>query len=226
RAMRDVFRESGFEVSEKLEHGEIEVDLSVVPNETSVARLEMRDRVATTASMRPFFRPKSVAVIGASRDPASIGHRILEALVRNRFQGPVYPINPRAPVIGCIRAFPSVRDLPEPVDLAIVAVPREAVLGVVDDCAARGVRAVVVITAGFAEVGADGRQLQQQLLDKVRGYGMRMIGPNCMGLLNTEPAVSLNASFSPVFPPPGRVAMSSQSGALGLAILAAAERLN
>jgi acetyl coenzyme A synthetase (ADP forming)-like protein len=226
RAMRDVFRESGFEVSEKLEHGEIEVDLSVVPNETSVARLEMRDRVATTASMRPFFRPKSVAVIGASRDPASIGYRILEALVQNRFQGPVYPINPRAPVIGCIRAFPSVRDLPEPVDLALVAVPREAVLGVVDDCAARGVRALVVITAGFAEVGADGRQLQQQLLDKVRGYGMRMIGPNCMGLLNTEPAVSLNASFSPVFPPPGRVAMSSQSGALGLAILAAAERLN
>ncbi len=225
QAMRDVFRESGFVVEEKLEGGDIEVDLSVIPNETSVARLEMRDRVATTASLRPFFRPKSVAVIGASRDPSSIGYRILEALLRNRFQGSVYPVNPHAAVVGGVRAYPSLRDLPEPVDLAVVAVPRNAVLDVVDDCAARGVPALVVITAGFAEVGAAGRELQRQLVDKVRGYGMRMIGPNCMGLLNTDPAVRLNASFAPVFPPPGRVAMSSQSGALGLAILAAARRL-
>ena len=95
-------------------------------------------------------------MVGASRDPASIGYRILEALVRNRFQGPVYPVNPKAAVVGGIRAYPSVRDLPEPVDLAVIAVPRDAVLGVVDDCAARGVRALVVITAGFAEVGAEG----------------------------------------------------------------------
>ena len=133
RAMRDVFQESGFPVEERQEGGEIEVDLAVVPNETSVARLEMRDRVATAASLRPFFQPKAVAVVGASRDPASIGYRILEALVLNRFQGPVYPINPKASVVGCFRAYPSVRDLPEPVDLAVVAVPRDAVLGVVDD---------------------------------------------------------------------------------------------
>jgi acetyl coenzyme A synthetase (ADP forming)-like protein len=223
-AMRDVFFKSGFEVKEHPDGGEIEVDLSVVPSATSVARLEMRDRVATAASLRPFFRPKSVAVVGASRDPSSIGYRILESLVRNRFQGPVYPVNPKATVVGCIRAYPSVRALPEPVDLAVLAVPRDAVLGVVDDCAARGVRGIVVITAGFAEVNPEGRQLQQQLVEKVRGYGMRLIGPNCMGLLNTDPGVRLNASFAPVFPPPGRVAMSSQSGALGLAILAAAHR--
>lgn len=224
QAMRDVFRESGFAVEEKLEGGEIEVDLSVVPSETSVARLEMRDRVATAASLRPFFQPKSVAVVGASRDPSSIGYRILAALVLNRFQGPVYPINPKATVVGCFRAYPSVRELPEPVDLAVIAVPRDAVMGVVDDCASRGVRALVIIAAGFAEVNAEGCELQKSLVEKVRGYGMRMIGPNCMGLLNTDPAVRLNASFSPVFPPPGRVAMSSQSGALGLAILAAANR--
>lgn len=184
----------------------------------------MRDQVATTASLRPFFRPRSVAVVGASRDPSSIGYRLLDALVTNHFQGQVYPVNPKASVIGCMRAFPSVRELPEPVDLALIAVPREAVLGVVDECTARGVRALVVITAGFAEVDAEGRALQQQLVEKVRGYGMRMVGPNCMGLLNTDPAVRLNATFAPVFPAPGRVALSSQSGALGLAILELARR--
>src|SRR5262249_24598100 len=151
----------------------------------------------------------------ASRNPDSIGYRILEALVVNRFNGPVYPVNPHAAVVGCIRAYPSARDLPEPVDLAILAVPRDAVLRAIDDCAARGVRAVVVITAGFAETRPEGRSLQQEVVDKVRGHGMRMIGPNCLGILNADPQVRLNASFSPVFPPSGRVAMSSQSGALG-----------
>jgi acetyl coenzyme A synthetase (ADP forming)-like protein len=226
RAMRDVFRESGFAVEETWERGEIEIDLSVVPTEQSVARLETRDRVATIASLRPFFQPKSVAVIGASRDSASIGHRILEALILNGFQGPVYPVNRHASVVRCIRAYPSARELPRPVDLAVVAVPRDAVLGVVDDCASLGVRALVVITAGFGEVGGEGAELQKRLVERVRGFGMRMIGPNCMGLLNTDRAVRLNASFSPVFPPAGRVAMSSQSGALGLAILAAAQRFN
>lgn len=224
KGMLDVFRESGFPATERLEGGAIEISLSVVPNEKSVTQSEMRDRVATTASLLPFFRPRSVAVIGASRDPVSIGYRILEALVSQRFQGPVYPVNPRTPVVGCIRTVASARDLPEPVDLAVIAVPRDAVLGVVDDCAARGVRALLVITAGFAEVNAEGRELQARLVEKVRGHGMRMIGPNCLGLLNTDPAVRLNASFSPVFPPAGRVAMSSQSGALGLAILASAQR--
>jgi acetyl coenzyme A synthetase (ADP forming)-like protein len=195
-----------------------------IPGENGATLSEMRDRAAATASLRPFFRPRSVAVVGASRDPSSIGYRLLDALVTNHFQGPVYPVNPKASVIGGIRAYPTVRDLPEPVDLAVIAVPREAVPAVVDDCAARGVQAIVVITAGFAEVGDEGRALQQQLADKVRGYGMRMVGPNCMGLLNTDPNVQLNATFAPVFPPQGRVALSSQSGALGLAILELSRR--
>lgn len=225
RAMLEVFRHSGFQVSERLEGAEVSVDLSVLPGLESVEQSTLRDRVATVASLRPFFQPSSVAVVGASRDPQSIGHRILQALVLNRFHGPVYPVNPKAHVVSSIRAYPSVRELPEPVDLAVIAVPRDAVLPVVDDCGQAGVRALVVITAGFAETGAEGRALQEKLVEKVRAYGMRMVGPNCLGLLNTDPAVRLNASFSPVFPPAGRVAMSSQSGALGLAILAYAQEL-
>lgn len=222
--MLDVFRNSGFEINERPEGGEIDIDLSVLPNEKNVAFQESRDRIATVASLRPFFRPAAVAVVGASRDSTSIGAHVLDSLVRNRFQGPVYPVNPKATVVGCIHAYPSVRDLPETVELAIVVVPRDAVLGVVDDCGARGVRALVVITAGFAETDSEGRALQKELVQKVRGYGMRLIGPNCMGLLNTHPLVQLAATFSPVFPAAGRIAMSSQSGALGLAVLAAASR--
>jgi acetyl coenzyme A synthetase (ADP forming)-like protein len=225
RPMLDVFRSSGFPVTEHSDGQEVEVDLAVAPTEASIAKLELRDRVATVASLVPFFRPNAVAVVGASRDPAAIGHRVLAAILKERFPGPVYPINPKASDISGLRAYPSVRDLPGPVDLAILAVPSGAVLGVVDDCAARGVRALVVLTAGFAEVGPEGRDLQTKLVDKVRGYGMRLIGPNCLGLLNADPDVRLNASFSPVFPPPGRVAMSSQSGALGLAALVAAHRV-
>jgi acetyl coenzyme A synthetase (ADP forming)-like protein len=224
-AMRDVFRDSGFTVRESLKGGEVEVDFSVVPDAAAVARFELRDCVATVASLRPFFVPNAVAVVGASRDPGSIGHRTMRAVVEGGFRGPIFPVNPKADAILGHTAYPSVCELPQQVDLAVIAVPRAAVLGVVVDCAARGVRAVVVITAGFAEVHGDGPALQQALLEKVRGHGMRLIGPNCLGLLNADPAVSLNASFSPVFPPPGRVAMSSQSGALGLAVLDAAARL-
>ncbi|OGQ79874.1 MAG: GNAT family N-acetyltransferase [Deltaproteobacteria bacterium RIFCSPLOWO2_12_FULL_60_19] len=222
RRMMEIFHNSGFGLRETQEGGYVEIDLSAAPTEASVARTELRDRLFTAASLRPFFSPGAVAVVGASRDPSSIGYRILEALVENRFQGPVYPVNPRASAVRSIHAYPSVRELPEAVDLAIVAVPREATAAVVDDCAARGIKALVVITAGFAETGAEGKALQQKLVEKVRGYGMRMVGPNCLGLINTDPQVRLNASFSPLFPPTGCVAMSSQSGALGLAILALA----
>ena len=220
--MLDVFRDSGFDCSSKTDRGVVEINLSLVPSAASVARSELRDRVATTVSLRPFFQPHAVAIVGASRNPANIGTRILQAALAAGFQGALYPINPRAAAIGSLRAYPSVRDLPKAPDLAVIAVPRDAVLAVVDDCAARGVRAVVVITAGFAEIGAEGRALQRQLVEKVRGYGMRMVGPNCLGLMNTDPAVRLNASFAPDFPAPGGVAFSSQSGALGLAIMALA----
>jgi acetyl coenzyme A synthetase (ADP forming)-like protein len=224
-SMREVFRDSGFAFEELPDRGEVDVDLTIVPTESSVARMEMRHRVATVASLWPFFRPTSVAVVGASRDPSGIGRRVLDSLLRNEFRGTVYPVNPKAGEIEGLRAYASVRDLPGPVDLAVVAVPREAVLGVADDCAARGVRALVVITAGFAEAGAGGAALQKRLVEKVRAAGMRLIGPNCLGLLSTDPTVRLNAIFVPASPPRGTVSMSSDSGALGLAALAVAGRL-
>jgi acetate---CoA ligase (ADP-forming) len=219
RKMIEVFRHSGFEVSERLDDGFEEIAFAVTPTESSVSVSEFRDRLFTAASIRPFFKPNAVAVVGASRKPGSIGYRLLDEVLRAGFQGSVYAVNPRAGNINSLRAYASVRDLPEQVDLAIIAVPRSEVLAVVDDCAARGVRGLVVITAGFAESDQAGRDLQRQLLEKVRGYGMRMIGPNCMGLLNTDAAVRLNASFSRVFPRTGTLAMSSQSGAIGLAVL-------
>src|SRR5437867_10745201 len=147
RGMIDVFRHSGFPLAERFDGGYLEMDFSVLPTASSVELSEMRDRVFTAASIRWFFKPSSVAVIGASREPSSIGYRILEALVNDRFQGPVYPVNPSAKVVGSMHAYPSVLELPEPVDLAIIATPRDAVLGVVDECARHGVKAVIVITA-------------------------------------------------------------------------------
>ncbi|HXG52430.1 MAG TPA: GNAT family N-acetyltransferase [candidate division Zixibacteria bacterium] len=219
KAMLDVFRDSGFECRTRMDQGYVEIDLSLVPTETSVMRAELRDRVSTTASLRPFFQPRSVVLVGASRKPGSIGDRILKAIEAAGFRGSVYLVNPTADFIGSRKVYPSVRELPEAPDLAIITVPAQAVLGVIDDCAARGVRAALVISAGFAEIGREGARLQEQLVEKVRGYGMRLVGPNCLGLMNTDPAVRLNASFSPIFPPAGRVAFSSQSGALGLAII-------
>jgi acetyl coenzyme A synthetase (ADP forming)-like protein len=222
QAMLEVFRQSGLECHQTAAYGGVEIDLSVTPNEASVARSELRDRVATAASLRPFFQPRSVAIVGASRNPTSIGGRILAALIAGGFRGDLYPVNPNAASVASLPAYASMRSLPQAPELAVIAVPRDAVLGVIDDCAARAVRAVVVITAGFAEIGAEGRERQQRIVEKVRGYGMRMVGPNCLGLLNTDPAVRLNASFAPEVPPPGRVAFCSQSGALGLAIIALA----
>jgi len=224
-AMLDVFHESGFEIRSKSEQGCINVQLSLNTTSESVASAERRHAQATIASIRPLMEPKAVAVVGASRDLASIGHRVLKALVSAGFTGPVYPINPKATELEGLKCYATVGDAPRGVDLAIISVPRQLVLDVVDDCAAAGVKSLVVITAGFAEVGEEGRALQQQLLEKVRGHGLRMVGPNCMGLLNTTAGVRLNASFSPLVPPTGRVSLSSQSGALGMAILElAAER--
>src|SRR4051812_44350102 len=223
-AMIEVFRDSGFEVRSKSAPGVIEVRLTLTPSAEGVVSAETRRRRATAASLRPLLEPRAVAVIGASRQAGSIGRRIVDALIVAGFTGPVYPVNPAALEIDGRQAYASVRDVPAGVDLAVIAVPHDHVLGVVDDCAAAGVKSLVVITAGYAETGETGRARQQALVDRVRGYGMRMVGPNCMGLLNTNPTLRLNASFSPLFPSPGRVGLSSQSGALGLAILALAAR--
>jgi acetyl coenzyme A synthetase (ADP forming)-like protein len=221
-AMLEVFRDSGFAIRSKLAGGAIDVSLTLAPSAATVASIESRERLATAASIRPFLQPRAVAVIGASRDPASLGRRIFDAIRHTGYSGTVYPVNRAAHTLDGVATYRSIHDVPHGVDLAIVAVPREAMQGVVDECASAGVKALVLITAGFAETGPAGIAQQQQLVDTIRRHGMRMIGPNCMGLLNTDPALRLNATFSPVFPPAGRVALSSQSGALGIALLALA----
>lgn len=172
-----------------------------------------------SGSLAPILRPRSVAVVGASRTPGTIGHEIVAALVRNGFTGPVYPVNPGARAICAVPAFSHVADLPEAPDLAVVVVPKGQVLPVARDCAAKGAGGLVVISAGFREVGDDGVELERELTAFVRGAGLRMIGPNCMGVLNAHPAYRLNATFAPHLPPFGRLGFVSQSGAMGLSVL-------
>jgi acetyl coenzyme A synthetase (ADP forming)-like protein len=176
-------------------------------------------------SLEPLIRPRSVAVIGASRDPGTIGGAIFHNLLRQGFTGPVYPVNPRSPVVQSVAAYPTIEEVPGPVDLAVIVVPAPHVPAVIEACGRKGVRAVVVISAGFKETGEAGAALQQRLLETARAHGMRMLGPNCLGILNTESGVRLDATFAPTYPPPGSVAFSSQSGALGLAILEYASAL-
>lgn len=171
------------------------------------------------------FRPRSVAVVGASRRRHTIGREILRNLVEFEYTGPVFPVNATSPVVNSMKCYPSIEAIPEDVDLAIVVVPRDHVLAVVDACGKKGVRGLVTITAGFREVGGVGTEIEAKLKAKLKKYGMRMVGPNCMGVINTEPDVRLNGTFAASVPERGNVGFISQSGALGEAILAdAAER--
>lgn len=212
RPMISMFGSSGFAVERRLEYGDVEVNFSILPSRESVERMELRERVATVASLYPFFHPRRVAVIGASTSPKSASQRLLKHLRAQPFAGEVTLVNPNLE-----GAAPSVAALPEPPDLAIIALPPEQVLAAVDACGAAGVRALVVVTTGFAETGAAGRALQEGIAERSRAHGMRLIGPNSLGVINLS--VGLNASLAPHPPPAGSVAVSSQSGALGLAIL-------
>src|SRR5690606_7671651 len=207
------------ELTRTLEEGMYTVDFPVEESESSIAAWGEKGRRAVTASLAPLFVPRSIAVTGASTDPGSIGNRLFRNLLRDGFTGPLYPVNPNARVVNSVRAYDSVLDIPDEVDLAYIVVPARLVLDVVRQCAEKGVRGVVVISAGFSETGEEGAALERELLSIVREAGVRMVGPNCLGVINTNSAVSMNGSFSPVYPPPGNLAMSSQSGALGIAIL-------
>ena len=174
----------------------------------------------------PLLKPQSIAVVGASRRLGSIGREILHQLIEFEYRGTLFPVNPNADFVHSMKAYPSVSSIPDPVDLAIVVVPREAVAAVVEDCGKKGVKGLVVITAGFSETGEEGRRMEAKLVERIRNYGMRMIGPNCMGLINTDPAVHMDSTFAPTLPMTGRIAFMSQSGALGFAILNIAKQLD
>lgn len=172
------------------------------------------------------FRPRSVAVIGASRREDSIGGQILRNLFRFEFNGPIFPINPKAKVVHSTKCYPSVLDVPDEIDLAVIVVPKQLVPKAVDECGKKGIKGIVMITAGFREVGPKGAEAEEKLLKQIRKYKMRMVGPNCMGVINTDPQVRLNATFASALPLPGKTGFLSQSGALGEAILEHASRLN
>jgi acetyl coenzyme A synthetase (ADP forming)-like protein len=219
RQMMRLFRNTGYELTRTIEDGVFTVDFPVAESLRAAEVEADHEKRAVAASLLPLFFPRSVAVIGASTDKTSIGGKLFHNILSESFSGPLYPVNPKAKVVNSVRAYPSILDVPDEVDLAYIVVPQRFVLDVVRQCAEAGVRGIVVISAGFSEVGGQGVDDEAELLDIVRGSGIRMVGPNCMGLLNTSSSVRLNGTFAPVFPPTGNVAMSSQSGALGIAVL-------
>lgn len=176
-------------------------------------------------ALDPIFSPRSIAVIGASRRRDSIGYSLLHNLVVNEFSGTIFPVNPKAAAIHSLKCYPSLAAIPDPIDLAVIAVPREGVQAVAEECIARGVRGLVVISAGFSETGEEGARRERRLRQAVRSAGVRMIGPNCMGVINTDPEASLNATFAPTPARRGSIGFVSQSGALGVAILNVAQDL-
>jgi acetyl coenzyme A synthetase (ADP forming)-like protein len=182
-------------------------------------------RAAPARPLDALFRPRSIAVVGASRRRGSIAGEVFHNLLQRGFPGPIYPVNPAARAVQSVHAYASIEDIPDQVDLAVIVVPTREVLAVVQSCARAGVRGLVVITAGFAELGAEGKALQDQMVTIVRERGMKMLGPNCLGLLDTDPAIQLDATFSPTWPPGGPVSIASQSGAVGLALLDSAREL-
>lgn len=223
--MLHVFRASGFPIEVNATAGQLHVTFPTSFSQDAIKRFEQRETVAAVNALKLFFNPRAVAVIGASRQRGTIGGEIFHNLLSYGFNGPVYPVNPTAEVVQSVPAYRSVEAIPGPVDLAIIVVPAKRVVEVVAECGRKGVKALVVISAGFSETGGVGQEGQAELLRVCRASGMRLIGPNCMGIANTDPEVLLDATFAPGVPPQGRVGFSSQSGALGLAIIEYANSL-
>ncbi len=224
-SMLHVFRDSGFPIEVGATAGQLHVSFPTSFTKDAVERFERRESIAAVNALKLFFNPRSVAVIGASRRRGTIGGEIFHNLISYGFDGPVFPVNPASAVIQSVPAYKSVEDIPGPVDLGVIVVPAERVLEAAAGCGRKGVKALVVISAGFSETGTQGQQDQAQLVHICRAAGMRLIGPNCMGIINTDPTVHLDATFAPGVPPAGRVGFSSQSGALGLAIIQHANSL-
>jgi acetate---CoA ligase (ADP-forming) len=224
-AMLHVFRASGFPIEVHASAGQLQVVFPTSFTEEARKQFERRESIAAVNALKLFFEPRAVAVIGASRQRGTIGGEIFHNLLHFGFKGPVYPVNPAAGVVESVESYPSIEAISDPVDLAVIVVPAASVVEVATACARKGVKALVVISAGFSETGKEGKARQAELVKVCRGAGMRLIGPNCMGIANTNPAVLLDATFAPGIPPRGRVGFSSQSGALGLAIMEFANSL-
>jgi acyl-CoA synthetase (NDP forming)/GNAT superfamily N-acetyltransferase len=220
-----VFRDAGYQISRAFEEGVLHLEFAIDPTEESVAVAQAREQAAEARSVHNLLHPHAVAVIGASTDHTKIGHAVLRNLLAADFTGPVYPVNPEHRSVRGVRAYPSVLDIPDAVDLAVVAIPAPRVDEVMDACLAKGVKTLVVVSSGFADAGPDGRSAELRLVTEARAHGMRVVGPNALGVINTDAGVRLNATLAPRLPGRGRTGFFCQSGALGTAILAdAAER--
>jgi acyl-CoA synthetase (NDP forming)/GNAT superfamily N-acetyltransferase len=227
--MMRVFREAGYEITRSLDYGEVRLEFDVAETATTESVMREREQRAEARSIQRLVFPTSVAVVGASNDEGKVGNALFTNLLRGGFQGTLYPVNPDARHVAGVRAYRSVLEVPDDIDLAVVAVPAPAVQDVLQQCAERGVRGLVVISGGFGERGGEdqravGRAAQRRLVTTARAHGMRIVGPNCLGVLNTAPDVRLNASLAPLPPLPGRAGFFAQSGALGVAVLGEAAR--
>lgn len=228
-AMVRVFRDAGYETKRHLEHGEVTLEFSIDATSVTEAVMREREQRAEARSIHRLLYPRSVAVVGASNDAGKIGHAVFANLLRGGFDGTLYPVNPEARHVGGVPACKSVLDIPEDLDLVVVAVPASATVDVVHQCATRDVRGLVVLSGGFGERGDEdertvGRALQRGMVAEARANGMRVVGPNCLGIINTDVTVSLNASLAPFPPLAGRAGFFAQSGALGVAVLGEAAR--
>ena len=228
RRMLGVFRDAGYEVRHDFEDGVVSLSFDIDPTERSLAVMESREHRAEFRSVAALLAPRSVVLVGASRRPGTVGHRLLRDLLGADFAGPLHVVHPEADEVLGVRAARSIADLPRdpdhPLDLAVIAVPADAVLDVVHQCARAGVRGLVVVSGGFAETGPKGLERQRALVRVARANGMRVVGPNSWGLVNTDPAVRLNAGLLPALPLPGRVGLFCQSGAMSASVLETAER--
>lgn len=218
RRMLGVFHAAGFGEQRTFADGVVRVVFPIEPTESSLAAAHERERVAAVRSIRRLLTPQSVALVGASRRPGAVGHVLFRRLLAAGFEGAVYPVNPKAAHVAGVKAYPSVVDIPDPVDLAVIAVPAGAVEAVVEQCAKKDVGGLVVVSAGFAERDQEGAAAERRLVTEARRNGMRLIGPNSMGVVNTEPSVRLNATVSPA-PAAGPIGFVAQSGGLAMALL-------
>jgi acetate---CoA ligase (ADP-forming) len=223
--MLNVFSDAGWEATSRFDQGTVRVEFAITPTEASVGVVEARESHAESASIARILAPRSIAVIGASRHAGRIGHELFRNLLEYGFQGPAYPVHPTSDWVAGVRAYPSVLEVPDAVDLAIVVVPAADVPAVVRECAEKGVRGLLIISAGFAESGPAGKDAERALVAMARSNGMRIIGPNCLGVLNTAPTVRMNATFAPARPVAGNVAFLSQSGGLGIELMSRAGEL-
>ncbi|MEU6220322.1 GNAT family N-acetyltransferase [Streptomyces sp. NPDC047022] len=226
--MIKVFTDAGYQQKRSFEDGVVRLEFDLEPTDQSLAVQRAREQRAEARSVQRLLAPGSVAVIGAGRTPGGVGRGILDNLREAGYTGRLYAVNSGFPEgqteLDGVPAHRSVREIAEPVDLAVVAVPAERVPEAVAECGEHGVQGLVVIAAGYAESGPDGRERQRELVRQARSYGMRIIGPNAFGIINTSPRVRLNASLAPEMPRPGRIGLFAQSGAIGIALLSRLHR--